>query len=246
MDESLYHQIQKVEQSHWWYVARRKIIFDWVLRSLERYPDPKILDIGCGTGVNVSYLQSNGYHNVVGLDISPTALSYCKSRDLTRLVLADGTRPAFRAETFDMVMALDLIEHIEHDSECLCELQRLLKPGGSVMIFTPAFKFLWGLQDQVSHHFRRYTAGDLRHKIEMSGLVIDKLTYVNTFLFPLIWAGRTVMRFRTKPEDVVSENDLHPGWSNGILEKIFASELPLLRNLNFPFGVSLLCVAHKP
>ncbi|UCC99583.1 MAG: methyltransferase domain-containing protein, partial [Phycisphaerales bacterium] len=150
-----------------------------------------------------------------------------------------------RYQSFDVIMALDLIEHLDDDVQALQRFVRLLRPNGSLILFVPAFNLLWGLQDEVSHHCRRYTAGELRGKLEKADLRVNKLTYVNTFLFPLIWAGRIALRFFGSNAQIVSENDLHPGWSNGLLQAIFATERPLLRRVNFPFGVSLLCVAKK-
>lgn len=245
MRKEMYQHIQGVEQTHWWYVARRKIIFDWVGQTLVNYSSPKILDVGCGTGFNVEYLQTNGYTRVTGLDFSIDGLSFCQSRYLTRLICGDGTYPPFCNESFDVIIALDLIEHLADDVWALQELERLLKPNGALIIFTPAFNFLWGLQDEVSHHYRRYTAGELRQKLIGVGLGICKLTYANTFLFPIIWAGRTALRLSGNNIQGTSENDLHPGWSNNLLQTIFAAERPLLHYVDLPFGVSLLCVAKK-
>ncbi|MCG3206822.1 MAG: Ubiquinone biosynthesis O-methyltransferase [Anaerolineae bacterium] len=246
MNKEMYHHIHQIEQNHWWYIARRKIIFDWVLKELAYYTAPKILDIGCGTGYNLKYLQANNYTNVTGLDFSPDALHFCRSRHLPELLLGDGTLPPFQQESFDVIMALDLIEHLADDVAALRELTRLLKPKGALIIFTPAFNFLWGLQDEVSHHYRRYTAPELEQKLGAAGLNIKKLTYANTFLFAPIWAGRLLLRLRGNSIQGTSENDLHPGWSNNLLQAIFAAEKPLLRRFSFPFGVSLLCVANKP
>ena len=245
MKKEVYGQIQAIEQTHWWYVARRKIIFDWVFRTLSDHPTPCVLDVGCGTGFNVEYLRGYGYSHVTGLDFSNESLVFCRSRNLKNLVCSDGARPPLRHESFDVIMALDLIEHLDDDVQALQEFGRLLKFDGSLIIFTPAFNFLWSLQDEVGNHRRRYTAGELRQKLERVGLDIVKLTYVNTFLFPLIWAGRIALRILSDGIQVVSENDLHPGWSNGLLQAIFAAERPLLRHANFPFGVSLLCVAKR-
>lgn len=246
MKKEIYTQIYDIEQTHWWYVARRKIIFDWFLRILADYLAPQVLDIGCGTGFNMEYLCAHGYSQVMGLDFSTDALSFCRSRHIMSLICGDGTRPPLRHESFDAIMALDLVEHLQDDVQAIQELAQLLKPNGSLIIFTPAFNFLWGLQDEVGHHYRRYTAGELRQKLEKAGLDINKLTYANTFLFPLIWAGRIVLRLFGNNIRGTSENDLHPGWSNGLLQAIFAAERPLLRYVNFPFGVSLLCIAKKP
>ncbi|MEM7344611.1 MAG: class I SAM-dependent methyltransferase [Chloroflexota bacterium] len=246
MKQEMYAHIHTVETSHWWYVARRKIIFDWVLQILANYQTPHILDVGCGTGFNLDYLRDQGYTQVTGLDFSSDALKFCLSRDLSSMIYGDGAVPPLRNESFDLIMALDFIEHLEYDIAALQDLARLLKPGGSLVIFVPAFNFLWGLQDEVSHHYRRYTAGDLRKKLQKTDLTISKLSYANTFLFPAIWAGRQLISLSGNNVQGTSENDLHPGWSNGILQAIFAAERPLLRFMNLPVGVSLLCVASKP
>jgi len=246
MQHEMYAHIQAVEQNHWWYVARRKIIFDTVLRRLAEYPAPRILDIGCGTGFNLEYLRQHGYDNVTGLDFSLEGLHFAQARQLPQLICGDGTLPPLQSGSYQVIMALDLIEHLADDVTALHGLARLLPPRGSLIIFTPAFNFLWGLQDEVSQHYRRYTARELRRKLEAAGLQVDKLTYANTFLFPLILAGRLALRLKHNQIAGTSENDLHPGWSNNILQSIFAAEQPLLRYLNFPFGVSLLAVARKP
>jgi hypothetical protein len=98
----------------------------------------------------------------------------------------------------------------------------------------------------VSHHFRRYTSTELRGKLENAGFTIDKLSYANALLFPLVWAGRAVLRVSGRERTVTGENDLHPVWSNGLLARVFSAERPLLRRLNLPFGVSLLAVATRP
>ncbi|MCU0512232.1 MAG: methyltransferase domain-containing protein [Anaerolineae bacterium] len=246
MDKALYDQINAIEDRHWWYIGRRKIIFDQVLRLLQRYEAPRILDIGCGTGYNLAYLQQHGYTDAVGLDLTFNALQYCRQRQLPQLICGDAARPPLAPRSFDVILALDLVEHVEDDTGMLRHLAGLLKPGGRLVIFTPAFQFLWGLQDEVSHHFRRYTAGELRHKISTAGLALERLTYSNTLLFPAIAAARLLIRLRGGEKHTVSENDLHPAWSNGLLTAIFCAEQPLLRVLNFPVGVSLLAIARRP
>ena len=245
MDQALYQQIQKIERDHWWYVARRTIIFDWVLRQARRFSAPRVLDIGCGTGFNIECLKRHGLTNVVGLDVSSDALTFCRSRQLTALVRGDATRAPFRDGAFDLILALDLIEHVQDDETAVRGLASLLAPNGALVVFTPAFQFLWGHQDEVSHHYRRYTAAGLRATLERAGLRVDKLTYANTLLFPVVWAGRVAQRMRGAGH-ATSENEMHPAWSNGVLRAIFAAERPLLRRMNLPFGVSLLALAIKP
>jgi hypothetical protein len=125
-------------------------------------------------------------------------------------------------------------------------LIRILRPGGRLILFTPAFAFLWSAQDRVSHHYRRYTAGELRSKLDAAGYRVEKLSYANTILFPVVWAGRTWLRWSGQSETVSDENHLHPAWSNGLLTQLFSIERPLLRRWDMPFGVSLLAVATRP
>jgi SAM-dependent methyltransferase len=246
MERQVYGQIQDIERDHWWYVARRKIIFDWALLWAGRFDRPRILDIGCGTGFNVEFLHAHGFDRVFGLDLSTDALEFCRSRRLTSLVRGDATLAPFRAGVFDMILALDLIEHVEDDVTALQGLAQLLSPGGVLIVFTPAFQFLWGHQDEISHHFRRYNSAGLRSKIENAGLHVEKLTYANSFLFPVVWAGRASFKLLGARKAGMTENSMHPKWSNGLLQAIFAAERPLLRFMNLPFGVSLLTLATKP
>jgi SAM-dependent methyltransferase len=226
-------------------VARRRIIFDWAWSTLSQYEQPRILDVGCGTGYNISYLREHGFNEVVGLDFSQTALAFCRQRNIGNVVCGDATLPPFSDNVFDMILALDIVEHLEDDQKALLAWYRLLKPGGSLLIFTPAFPLLWSLQDEVGHHFRRYRESELRHKQEAAGFHIARISYANFFLFPLVWAGRTAFRWWGNSDKVVSEADLHPTWTNGILKCIFAAERPLLRYIRFPFGVSLISLATK-
>jgi SAM-dependent methyltransferase len=245
MKHEMYEHIYGVERGHWWYVARRAIVFEWLLGLLVDHAAPRVLDVGCGTGFNLECLREAGYDRAVGLDLSSEALAFCQSRALPCLIQGDGVCPPLRDGSFDVILALDMVEHLPDDARALAAFARLLKPGGSLVLFVPAFRFLWGLQDEVSHHYRRYTAGELRGKVATAGLSIRKLTYVNAFLFPLILGGRLVLRLLGNEIRGVSENDLHPGWSNGLLQAIFAAERPLLRHVNLPFGVSLFCIATK-
>lgn len=246
METELYEQIALIEDTHWWYVGRRKIIFDWVLKLLKNYNDPTIVDIGCGTGRNIAELFNNDCRNVWGVDVSIVALNHCKARNLTNLICASAACLPFGPGQFDIIMLLDMIEHIENDQQTLNEVFNALSPNGRIVIFTPAFQFLWGLQDRVAHHYRRYSKAELRQKVERSGFVIEKLSFANTFLFPVVFLGRLWIKIRNYRVKVTSENELHPPFINGFLGKIFSAEHRFLRFMNFPFGVSLFCVATKP
>lgn len=246
MDKTLYENIYQVEKTHWWYQARRAIIFDWVKRIALTYPNPQILDIGCGTGFNITYLHQLGYNQIAGLDFSPEALTYCRSRQLKTLICGSAEKLPIQFHCYDTILTLDMLEHLKDDRSALSEIFRVLKPGGSLIIFVPAFQFLWSFQDEISHHQRRYTAKELKEKVVQAGFQIKKLTYVNSLLFPIIWFGRIMLRAFPKHFKITSENQLHPVWMNGLLYRVFLAEMPLLHFTNLPLGVSILCVCKKP
>lgn len=246
MEKSLYENIYQVEETHWWYEARRDIIFDWVKHMLLNNKMPRILDIGCGTGFNITYLHQLGYRQVDGLDISRDALMYCKSRQLNSLTIASAENLPIQRSTYDVILALDIVEHIADDRQVMAEIFRILKTDGALIVFVPAYQFLWSFQDEISHHQRRYEANDLKHKVTQAGFEIKKLSYVNSFLFPVIWFGRNILRTFPSFFKISSESQMNPTWMNKFLYYIFKAEMPLLRFMNFPFGVSIICVCTKP
>src|SRR5438874_8490510 len=129
MDRELYATIRRIEATHWWYVGRRRIVFDWV-RRFAPAGRARILDLGCGTGFNLEHLPELFPCDMVGADISTDALGFCRSRGLHAVVQADAADPPFRDGSFDMILALDVIEHIRDDERTLAALRRLLRPGG--------------------------------------------------------------------------------------------------------------------
>jgi SAM-dependent methyltransferase len=145
--------------------------------------------------------------------------------------------------SFDLVTALDVVEHLDDDLAGLKEMKRVLRPRGRALLFVPAFMFLWGVQDDISHHRRRYTAGEVRKKLRAAGLTLERMTYANLTFFLPILAGRWLMRLTgMRPS---SENNITISGLNGVLGKIFGSEAWWLRRLSFPFGVSIVCVARR-
>ena len=241
----IYPHLYRTEPNHWWYAGRRKIIFDRILPLVKKNKGLRILDVGCGTGYDIQCLKKHENALVLGLDISRDALRFCQKRGVTQLVCAYGTLFPFTENSFDIVLALDFIELVQDDLTALKEQARILKPGGTLVILTVAYEFLWSFHNDVYHNVRRYEINGLQHKVQQTGLTLSKLTYANTFLFPLVLVGRMLIRAMGRPKFVTSENDLHPAWSNTILRTIFASESPFLNHIGFPFGASILCIANK-
>lgn len=243
MQQHTYSIMYEVEGKHWWFVGRRRIIAEFVeevCRAIGK-TRPEILDIGCGTGANLQMLSQFGAAE--GVDVSIEALDFCRARGLAEVKQGAAEHLPFADASFDLVTGLDVVEHLNDDIAGLREMRRVLRPDGRAVLFVPAFMFLWGVQDDISHHRRRYTLPELKEKLREAGLTIERASYANiTFFFPIL-IGRVLMRLTgLRP---ASENNITVGALNGLLGRILGAESWWLRRMNFPFGVSIICVARK-
>lgn len=244
MEQHTYGIMNDVEDKHWWFVGRRAILESFMERienGLGRKDsDLKILDVGCGTGANLEMLAQFG--DSEGVDVSDDALEFCRKKGL-KVHKGLAEKLPFGDESFDVVTALDVVEHLDDDVAGLKEMHRVLKTGGRSLIFVPAFMWLWGVQDDISNHRIRYTKKQIVERLERAGFKINRATYANISFFAPILAGRTLMKLTgIKPE---SENNVNVSALNGIFGKIFSSEKFWLKNFDIPFGVSIVIVAEK-
>jgi SAM-dependent methyltransferase len=155
----------------------------------------------------------------------------------------EAERLPYEDKSFDLVTGLDVVEHLDNDLAGLQEMRRVLRPNGRALLFVPAFMFLWGVQDDISNHRRRYTLASLKKVVQQAGLEVELATYANITFFAPILLGRLLMRVTgLRP---ASENNLTVGFLNGVLGRIFGAEAALLRRVSFPFGVSIICVARR-
>jgi SAM-dependent methyltransferase len=249
VERSYYGEYFFFEQDNWWFVSRRRILLA-VLRKF--LPEPgrlEILDAGCGTGINLDYLAEFG--TVTGVDSSEEAIQFCRRRGHEGVQRADLTRlDAFADGRFDLVTALDVVEHIDDDRAAVRELVRVVRPGGMLLVTVPAFPGLWSDHDEVNHHKRRYRGREIRDLLTSNGCELVRFTYMNTFLFPVAWLVRTWQQVRRRAfgpprhpprTDFV---DYHPV-VNALLLATFTSEMPLVTSTGLPFGLSALCLARK-
>jgi SAM-dependent methyltransferase len=254
MQQHTYAIMDRVEDKHWWFVGRRAILESFLRAIVIKIPNTlasvdadkrvraplRILDVGCGTGANLEMLSQ--YGQAEGVDVSDDALEFCRGKGLAvQKGLAE--KLPYSDETFDITTALDVVEHLDDDIAGLKEMHRVTKTGGYSLIFVPAFMWLWGVQDDISHHRIRYKRREIVDRLEKAGYTIERATYANfTFFLPIL-GGRTLMRLTgIKPE---SENNVNISALNGLFGKIFASERFLLKNFDFPLGVSIVIVARK-
>jgi|KBSMisStandDraft_5_1062788.scaffolds.fasta_scaffold16515_4 SAM-dependent methyltransferase len=243
MQQHTYSLMYEVEGHHWWFAGRRQIITSFIEQIFTGWQGkrPRILDVGCGTGANLEMLGEFG--DAEGVDVSTDALSFCRQRGLDSVRLGEAEKLPYPDQSFDLVTALDVVEHLDDDLAGLKEMRRVLKPGGRAMMFVPAFMFLWGVQDDVSHHRRRYTMRQLKERVRAAGFEIERATFANiTFFLPTL-VGRVLMRLTgLRP---ASENNLTISFLNKPLGMILGAEHYWLRHMNLPIGVSAICVARR-
>lgn len=228
-----------LEDSHWWFVGRRRILGAIAERFNLFDSEARVLDAGCGTGGTLRWLKGKG---VKSFGFEP-------ERRVVKRVVRSGLDvrygqlpnevPDYK-DLFDVVLSLDVLEHIADDALSLDSMHALLRPGGHLLLTVPSFQFLWSAHDILNHHYRRYRRQQLKTMLEERGFQVQYASYYNAFLFPIIAVLRKLKLQRS--------GDLHSTtpWLNAILTGIFAAESNFIQSgCRFPFGVSLVFVARK-
>jgi SAM-dependent methyltransferase len=242
MEDGVYDTTARVESEHWWFRGRR-MLFTAELRTLKVGANVGVLDIGTGIGSNLHLLREEGYQDVTGIDLNLLAIRYCLAKGFTSILAGDATRLPFAEGQFDIVLATDTIEHIDDDGRALQEIHRVLVPGGHAMIVVPAFQSLWGLQDVVAQHKRRYRTADLSEKIQSTGLAVQKIYYFNYLLFVPIWFARQVIKILGIKR--TSEAEFNSPALNQLLLWTFSFDVRTAPLIHPPFGVSIMAIAQK-
>jgi SAM-dependent methyltransferase len=230
-----------VEEKHFWFRGRRDLVLK-ELSDLSISKDSFILEVGCSGGPLLKTMSKIGYLNVFGIDICADAIDKCKSEKLFKTSVMDATTLDFEDNYFDMIIASDILEHIENQEKALQEWNRVLKPGGLLCVYVPALMSLWSDHDTVNHHFRRYKKSELVSILKLSNFSVLKSSYWNMFLFPLIYVIRTISRCLK----LKNKGDLKPpGKFNFLFYLILVIENNLLRFFSFPIGVSVYAICKN-
>lgn len=239
MEKIIYLNMVEMERNHWWYKGRREIITN-ILKSYLR-PNMQILDAGCGAGGMMECLSK--YGQVTGIDVSKEMVEHCRNIGLSATCDSILKLP-FQDHFFDLVLCLDVLEHLPDEMTALEELKRVIKPEGVLVLSVPAFSWLWSDHDNLNNHYRRYNAGELVEIIKKSNLSLKRSTYFNAFLLPLIWLVR---KFGRRIFDYQQRTDFEMG--SGMLNNLFYNILRLeqfvLSYLNLPVGVSQIVIAKR-
>lgn len=243
MRKSYEQKYHRLEERHWWFVARREMICNLV-RRLDR--SARVLEVGCSGGVLIDSLRQQGLSDVYGVDISAEAAALCRRRGIPGVFVTDGGRLALGAEEFDVVIASDVLEHIDGEHLALREWHRILRPGGTLVVFVPAFNFMWSAHDEINRHYRRYSKRALVRALEKAHFAVERSSYWNLALFFPASAVRLCQRlFRQNAREKQDQLYEFSPLISRALTCLLRAENWVLRSLSFPVGVSVFAVAHK-
>ncbi len=242
MNINMYRIFFEIQKKHWWFVTKKEIVLDTINIYLRKSGDVKVLDIGCGSGLMLNALENIG--QPFGMDMSDEAINF--SKEIFNGRVEKGILPdqiPYEEDFFDLITALDVIEHVDRDIDSLKSIRSRLVSGGKAVITVPAYMFLWSSFDELNEHKRRYTLSELNSKLVQAGFTVEKISYFNTLLFPAVFVVRMLNNLLKR--DGASDVDMPSRPLNYILEKIFGIEKYLLRFVSLPFGVSILAVVRK-
>ncbi len=248
MDKAYYKEYYLAERHHWFFKARNEIIMTHihdVLKHRSSQGPLSILNVGVATGHTSELLKSLGA--ITSVEYDDDCFAFTKE-NVPGINLIQGSilELPFEDETFDLVCAFDVVEHVEDDRLAVSEMERVLKKGGAMVLTVPAFMSLWSPHDVINHHFRRYTKNQLLDLFSKQGR-FHYDSYFNTILFPLVWLVRKINNAITKlrgvkPEDMKSDIQ-YKGESllSTLLFRIFSIEKRWIqKKIKLPFGVSVI------
>lgn len=241
MDADLYDQLRRVEDNHWWFQARRYIVTSLITRYLGDSAPLRICDIGCGTGGNLAAFADK--HEVVGIEKYEQGVEFARRRLGDRVQI--GQLPngiELPNHSFDVVLLLDVLEHIEDDTLSAQRAVSLLRKGGIVVATVPANPWLYSQYDVRLHHYRRYSKSQFRQL--WTGAKLELLSYYNSLLFPPAAAVRVVNRLFPS-RDATNDLEVPSPLINPILAAIMKRESLVLGRIPVPFGLSLIAVARR-
>ncbi len=246
MDERLMNAMLELDDRHWWYRGRRRIIRA-ELDRLGLAPGARVLDAGCGSGRTLEELGR--YGEVFGIELDPGAAEMAQARGRGEVRIGRLEELPWKGGYFDLITCLDVIEHTPDDRVTLRELRRVCQPGGFLLVTVPAYQGLWSMHDVANHHYRRYSRGRLRAAARESGWRVRRMTSFNGLLLGPAAAVRLAERRRLNElgGDYKPELTLGPEWLNTALEQPLRLEARwLARGRTMPAGLSLLAVLENP
>lgn len=245
MQEIVYHKNYELENNYFWFISRQNILTKIIRKLVKLNKNAEILDIGCGTGGFASALKDSVDNNVLCLDTEEIALEYCKKRGLNNIYKGLLTDFDFSKNNIEFALMLDVIEHIENDSEVVSQVYDTLQEGGYFLATVPAYQWMWSHHDIIHMHYRRYSKKHFEDLLKSQGFQIIYSSYFNTFLFPIVWLKRQFDRLLKKEKEDGNPIDEVPKIINSVFEKIFSLESLFIPKISLPFGLSIVVLAKK-
>lgn len=235
----------KVDNEEWRARAKRALVFQLWEKYQRKTTNVKLLDLGCGTGVLLEQFEKRFKIKGYGIDTSTEAIKYCKRRGLSQVKKFDGKKIPFKDKLFDLLTAIDVLEHVKDDLKALYEINRVLKKNGLAIFLVPAHSKLWSTRDINLGHFRRYDIGELEKKCKKVGfniLTSKNVDFAIYFLFSLIHLFALKRKGMAQLKmDTASTNKV----LNEIMFKYEQLENKLQNLITFPIGLSIAVVVQK-
>jgi SAM-dependent methyltransferase len=239
MEIDLERQTHAVEDWHWWYAGRRRVLRE-VVSHMDLPANPSILDAGCGSGRNL--VEFARFGTVTGLEPAPESLALAQARGVGTVVGGSLEALPFEDSSFALATVLDVIEHLDDDVGALRELRRVVAPDGRLLVTVPCYPWLWSSHDVVNHHHRRYTRRSLHRAAQLAGWAPVRTLHFNMLLLPAAIATRLVQHLG-RHVSAVSDLERTPRALNRALRQPLHLESWLIgRGIDPPVGLSLLCV----
>jgi SAM-dependent methyltransferase len=244
MQKELYEITAQTEEKHWWYKTRRKLFENYINKFELDRQTASILDLGSESGTNLRLLKKLGFKNYHGFDYNPLSKKFCEERNLGKVVIGDLCNSGLEKNQYDLILAGDILEHIEDDKLAIAEIYKILKPGGKVLVTVPSFMCLWGSHDEMAMHKRRYLMSEIISKLREAGFEILESYYFNFFFFIPVFLLRKMEKiFRKKFYKIEFAVPAAP--LNRLFEMIFSLDIFIAKKIKIPFGVSCFLLISK-
>ncbi len=241
-----YYKLSDLEKNYWWHRGKLYLIQTLLDSVFSGRNNLRILEIGSGTGFISKSIQK--YGKVTYIEISKEANLYAKENGIKDVIESDFNKIEISNDLkskFDLVIALDVLEHIQDDTETMKRVKQVLKKDGYFIVNVPAHKFLWSEHDEALHHKRRYSKTEIVKKLADNGFVIEKCSFFVVTFFPLIWAYRTYTSFFTSSTYPKTSYVMLPKLINDLMTKVLEVESKLIKYFNLPMGTTISIIAKS-